>query len=48
MTPLHVAARGGHIATVTYLVKNKANINITDVNGVSYMVVTNHWTEVFA
>ena len=46
MTPLHVAARGGHKATVTYLVKKNADINITDMKGVSSMVVTNHRTEV--
>ena len=46
MTPLHAAARGGHKATVTYLVKTKADINITDMNGVSSMDVTNHRTEV--
>ena len=33
-----MAARGGHKATVEHLVKKVADINITDINGVSLWV----------
>ena len=34
-TPLHMAAEGGHIDTVKYLVDKKANINTKDTDEVS-------------
>ena len=34
-TPLHMAVKGGHMDIVKYLVKNKADIHITDSKGVS-------------
>ena len=35
MTPLHLAAEGGHIKIVTYLCDMGVDINIQDNNGVS-------------
>ena len=35
VTPLHVAAHGGHVDTVGYLVDKGANTNIQAKNGVS-------------
>ena len=35
MTPLHMAAIGGHKDTVEYLINKGADIGIKDVNGVS-------------
>ena len=35
MTPLHMAAKQGRPDTAKYLVDQRANINITDNNGVS-------------
>ena len=34
-TPLHLAAREGHMDTVEFLINNGADINIQDNNGVS-------------
>ena len=34
-TPLHMAAEGGHMDTVKYLVKKQTNINTKDVDEVS-------------
>ena len=34
-TPLHLAARGGHMNTVEFLFNNGADINIQDNDGVS-------------
>ena len=35
MTPLHVAAEKGRIKIVEYFVKERADVNIQDCNGVS-------------
>ena len=34
-TPLHLAAREGHMDTVEFLINNEADINIQDNDGVS-------------
>ena len=35
MTPLHVAAKGGRVKTMKYLIKKRATIDIKDNDGVS-------------
>ena len=40
-TPLYMAAEGGHIEIVRYLVDNGADINIKDHNGVSVLLRVN-------
>ena len=34
MTPLHVAAKGGRVESVRYVVNNGARVDITDEDGV--------------
>jgi len=38
MTPLHLAAEGGHSKVVNYLLGQGADVNIRDHNGVNYWV----------
>jgi len=35
MSPLHKAARGGHVGAVEYLIRAGADVNIKDNDGVS-------------
>ena len=42
-TPLHIAAEGGYVNTVKYLVRQGSTVNIRDKNGVRVLLMVNYY-----